>query len=177
MEEIKKFNIRSIITSLVLILLGIAIIVNPNKILSIIIKIIGVGIILDGAWHILEFINQTFEEKALSFKLVQGLGEIFLGIMAIINSTWVISVLYILIGLFITMESILKMQMNILLKNEIINKKLPIIIAAIGIIIGIFIIANPLIASKYINTMVGITVIIAELPNLIESIYLAIKIK
>ena len=176
MEEIRKFNIRSIITSLVLILLGVAIIINPNKILSIIIKIIGIGIVLDGAWHIIEFINQSFEEKALSFKLVQGIGEIFLGVMAIINSTWVISILYILIGLFITMESILKMQMCILLKNDIVNKKLPIIIALLGIVIGIFIIANPLIASKYINTLVGITVIVAEVPNLIESIYLAYKL-
>ena len=177
MDQIKRFNIRSIITSIVLILLGIAIIVNPNAILSIIVKILGVGIILDGVWHIFQFTNETWEEKAISIKLVQGLGEIFLGIMAIIHSTWVISVLYIIIGLWIAMESILKLQMCILLKNEIINKKIPLIISILGIIIGIFIIANPLIASKYINIMMGITIILAELPNLIESIYLAIKLK
>lgn len=177
MEEIRKFNIRSIITSIVLMLLGVAIIVNPNAILSIIVKILGVGIILDGFWHIFQFTNETWEEKAISIKLVQGLGEIFLGIMAIIHSTWVISVLYIIIGLWISMESILKLQMCILLKNEIINKKIPLIISILGIIIGIFIIANPLIASKYINIMMGVTIILAELPNLIESIYLAIKLK
>jgi len=177
MDQIKRFNIRSIITSIVLILLGIAIIVNPNAILSIIVKILGVGIILDGVWHIFQFTNETWEEKAISIKLVQGLGEIFLGIMAIIHSTWVISVLYIIIGLWISMESILKLQMCILLKNEIINKKIPLIISILGIIIGIFIIANPLIASKYINIMMGVTIIVAELPNLIESIYLAIKLK
>lgn len=177
MEEIRKFNIRSIITSIVLMLLGVAIIVNPNAILSIIVKILGVGIILDGVWHIFQFTNETWEEKAISIKLVQGLGEIFLGIMAIIHSVWVISVLYIIIGLWISMESILKLQMCILLKNEIINKKIPLIISILGIIIGIFIIANPLIASKYINIMMGWTIIVAELPNLIESIYLAIKLK
>lgn len=177
MEEIRKFNIRSIITSIVLMLLGVAIIVNPNAILSIIVKILGVGIILDGVWHIFQFTNETWEEKAISIKLVQGLGEIFLGIMAIIHSVWVISVLYIIIGLWISMESILKLQMCILLKNDIINKKIPLIISILGIVIGIFIIANPLIASKYINIMMGWTIIVAELPNLIESIYLAIKLK
>lgn len=177
MEKIRKFNIRSIITSIVLMLLGVAIIVNPNAILSIIVKILGVGIILDGVWHIFQFTNETWEEKAISIKLVQGLGEIFLGIMAIIHSVWVISVLYIIIGLWIAMESILKLQMCILLKNEIINKKIPLIISILGIVIGIFIIANPLIASKYINIMMGITIIVAELPNLIESIYLTIKLK
>ena len=177
MEEIRKFNIRSIITSVVLILLGIAIITNPNAILSIIVKIIGIGIVLDGFWHIFQFVNESWEEKAISIKLVQGLGEIFLGIMAIIHSVWVISVLYIIIGLWIAMESILKLQMCILLKNEIINKKIPLIISILGMIIGIFIIANPLIASKYINIMMGVTIIVAELPNLIESIYLAIKLK
>jgi len=177
MEEIKKFNIRSIITSIVLILLGVAIIANPNAILSILIKILGAGVILDGIWHIFQFINETWEEKAISIKLVQGLGEIFLGIMAMLHSTWVISILYVIIGLWIAMESILKLQMCILLKNETINKKIPLIVSILGIIIGIFIIANPLIASKYVNVMIGITVIIAELPNLVESIYLAIKLK
>ena len=177
MEEIRKFNIRSIITSIVLILLGIAIIANPNAILSVIVKIIGICIIVDGIWHIFQFINETWEEKALSIKLVQGLGEIFLGIMAMIHSTWVISVIYIIIGLWIAMESILKIQMCILLKNDMINKKIPLIISILGLVIGIFILANPLIASKYINIMIGVTVIIAELPNLIESIYLAIKLK
>ena len=177
MEEIRRFNIRSIVTSVVLILLGIAIIANPNAILSVIVIILGIGIILDGLWHIFQFINESWEEKAISIKLVQGLGEIFLAVMAIIHSIWVISVLYIIIGLWIAMESILKLQMCILLKNEIINKKIPLIISILGIVIGIFVIANPLVASKYVNIMIGVTVIIAELPNLIESIYLTIKLK
>ena len=177
MEEIRKFNIRSIITSVILILLAIAIIINPNAILSIIVKIIGIGVILDGFWHIFQFVNESWEEKALSIKLVQGLGEIFLGIMGIINSTWVISVLYMLIGLWLIMESILKAQMCILIKNETINKKIPLIVSILGVLIGIFVIANPLITSKYLNIMIGITIIIAELPNLIQSIYLSIKLK
>lgn len=177
MEEIRRINIRSIITSIILILLGVAIITNPNAILSVIVIILGVVIILDGIWRIIQFSNETWEEKGTSIKLVQGLGEIFIGITAIVNSTWVISVLYIIIGLWISMESILKLQMCILLKNEIINKKIPLIISILGIIIGIFIIANPLIASKYINIMMGWTIIVAELPNLIESIYLAVKLK
>lgn len=177
MEEVKRFNIRSIIISIVLILLGVAIIANPNAILSVVVKILGIGVILDGAWHILQFINETTEEKALSIKLVQGLGEIFLGIMAMSYSSWVISVIYIIIGLWITMENILKIQMNVLLKNVFSNRLAPLLISIIGMLIGIFIIANPLIASEYINIMIGITMIIAELLNLIESIYLAIKLK
>lgn len=177
MEEVKRFNIRSIIVSIILILLGVAIIANPNAILSVVVKILGIGVILDGAWHIIEFIKQNYEERALSIKLVQGLGEIFLGIMAMSYSSWVISVIYIIIGLWITMENILKIQMNVLLKNIFSNRLVPLLISIIGMLIGVFIIANPLIASEYINIMIGITMIIAELLNLIESIYLAIKLK
>lgn len=177
MEEVRRFNIRSIIASLVLIVLGVAIITNPNAILSVLIKILGIGVIVDGIWHIIQFMDETSEQKALSIKLVQGLGEILLGIMAIIHSVWVISVLYIIIGLWIAMESILKIQMSILLKDVFTNRKIPLIVSIIGLLIGIFIIANPLIASEYINIMIGVTIIIAELPNLIESIYLEMKLK
>lgn len=177
MEEVKRFNIRSILVSVVLIALGIAIIANPNAVLSVVVKILAIGVILDGAWHIIEFIKQDYEERALSIKLVQGLGEIFIGIMAISYSSWVISIIYIIIGLWITMESILKIQMNVLLKDVFKNRLAPLLISIIGLLIGIFIIANPLIASEYINIMIGITMIIAELLNLIESIYLAIKLK
>ena len=177
MDEIRIFNIRTIITSIVLIILGIAIIANPGAVLSVVVKIIGIGIILDGAWHVVQFLKLKTEEKALSIKLVQGIGEIFIGIMAMIYSTWVISFVYIVIGLWITLENILKLQMNVLLNNVFSNRLVPLIISILGILIGIFIMANPLIASEYINIMIGITMIIAELLNLIESIYIAIKLK
>ena len=177
MDEIKKFNIRTIITSIVLIILGIAIIANPSAILSVVVKIIGAGIILDGAWHVVQFLKLTTEEKALSIKLVQGIGEIFVGIMAMTYSKWVISFVYIVIGLWIALENILKLQMNVLLHDIFSNRLVPLIISILGILIGIFIMSNPLIASEYVNIMIGITMIIAELLNLIESIYIAIKLK
>ena len=177
MEELRKFNLRTIIFSIVLIALGIIIIVNPNGVLSVVIKILGIGVILDGVWHAIKFFSEAEEDRALSPLLVQGVGEIFLGIIAIANSLWVISILYIVIGFCIVMESIFKIQMTVYLKNTVANWWVPLVIAVIGLIVGIFVIAHPLTTSDYINTAIGITIIIAEIPSLIDSIYLARKLK
>ena len=177
MEGLRKFNVREILVSIVLIALGIIIIVNPETVLGIVVKVLSAGVILDGVWHIFKFFRQTREEKALSLALVQGVAEIFLGIVAIIKSDWVISIIYVVIGLWIAIESILKIQMSLFIRDTLGKWTVALITAILGLIVGILIIANPLMASEYVTVIIGTTMILAEIPNLLVSAYMAIKLK
>jgi uncharacterized membrane protein HdeD (DUF308 family) len=176
-EMIKKYTIRSIIISLALIALAIILIFNPIKLLNTIMIILGVVVIADGIWHIISYFNEPAEFKAFSFELLEGIAEIVLGFIFIFNPSWVISIIYLLIGIWIIFESIIKVQMSLNLKDIIENWKLMIVVSVISILFGIFIIAHPFITTAILSVICGVALLIAEIINLIESIYICVKMK
>ena len=107
---LENYSKRTIITSISLIILSILIIVNPDTFVKTIIKIIGFLCILDGVYHIISYINKPNILKTFSYDLTIGLGEIILGFIFIIHSSFIISFIYLIFGLFILIQSIIKLQ-------------------------------------------------------------------
>lgn len=178
MEDIfKKYTMRSIIISTLLILLAIVLILNPIQLLNTIMIILGVIVIVDGIWHIVSYFNEPAEFKAFSFELLEGIAEIVLGFIFILNPQWVISIIYLLIGIWIIFESIIKLQMSINLKDVVDNWKIMVFVSILSILFGIFIIAHPFIATEVLSMICGIVLLIAEILNLFESIYITIKMR
>ena len=173
----KKYAVRSVLISLLLIVLSIILICNPIKLLNSISIILGILIILDGIWHIVSYFNEPAEFRAFSFELLEGILEIVLGFIFIKNPAWIISIIYLVLGIGIIFESIIKIQMSLNLKNVFENWLPVIIVSVITILFGIFIIAHPFVATEILSIICGISLLITGLINLIESIYLCIKIK
>lgn len=178
MEEIfKKYTIRSIIISALLIALAIILILNPIKLLNTIMIILGVIVIVDGIWHIVSYFNEPAEFKAFSFELLEGIAEIVLGFIFILNPQWVVSIIYLLVGIWIIFESIVKIQMSLNLKDVVDSWKVMVLVSILSIIFGIFIISHPFVATEVLSIICGITLLIAEIINLVESIYISVKMK
>lgn len=178
MEELfKKYTRRSIVISLLLILLAIILILNPIQFLNTIMIILGVLVAVDGIWHIISYFNEPAEFKAFSFELLEGVVEIVLGFIFILNPQWVISIIYLLIGIWIIFESVVKLQMSINLKDIIENWKIMVFVSTLSILFGIFIIAHPFIATSILTMICGIVLLVAEIINLLEAIYITIKMR
>jgi uncharacterized membrane protein HdeD (DUF308 family) len=67
--------------------------------------------------------------------------------------------------------------MSLNLKDIIENWKLMIIVSIISILFGIFIIAHPFTTIAILSAICGVALLIAEIINLIESIYICVKMK
>lgn len=178
MEDLfKKYTIRSIIISILLILLAIVLIFNPSQLLNTIMIILGIMVVVDGIWHIISYFNEPVEFKAFSFELLEGIAEVVLGFIFISNPAKVFELIYLLIGIWIIFESIIKLQMSFNLKDFVENWKIMIIVSIFSILLGIFIIAHPFVAANILYTICGIVLLVTEILNLIEAIYINIKIR
>ena len=177
MNFVSKFNIRSMIISLVLIVVSILIIANPETVLPVIIILLGIGIMIDGIWHAVQFARTPDNMKTYSFDLVQGLAELIFGIIFVSNQAFIISIIYLIIGIWIVFESAMKIQIVLTQKDLIPNWFPVVVLSGITIVAGLIIIAHPLIASTTVTLLIGIALLISEVLNLADSIYLSIKLK
>ena len=173
----KKLTFRSIVVSLILINVGILLIVNPETVLTVAVVFAGVALIVGSIIHIIVYMGQSPEIRAMSSEFVIGAIECIIGIVFIVNKTNVISFFYILIGAWLIVEAIQKAQMAINLKDYVSNWALTIVVAIIDALLGVLVITHPYDAGTSITQVTGIILVVCEGFNLIESIYTLIKVR
>jgi len=176
-KTFKKLVIRSILTSVVLIGVAILLITNPEKVLSIAVIISGIVLIINAIIHIIVYMGQGPQIRATSSEFIIGVGEGALGVLFFVKQDNVISVFYILVGVWLLLEAVQKLQMVINLKDYVSNWALTTIVAIIDLMLGILVIAHPYDAGTSITQITGIILAVSEGFNLIESIYTLFKVK
>lgn len=170
---IKKYSKYTIIISLALIILSIFLIAKPLESLNAIMTIIGIILIISGIIQLITYFTSSKELKAFSFKLILGISSIILGIIIIVNTSAINSILTGVIGAWIIIQSIIKLQIAFNLK-ELANSnwKAITILSIITLIVGIFIVFNPFGAIITIGRISGIMLLSTEIINLFESIFM-----
>ena len=165
-HPIFKYSARSILVSLFLLFLGIVIMIKADSILFWVIKIIGAVLLIDSVIRFIGFLRLDAEERSINFDIVRSLVEAVLGLVAIINSSSVVTLLYIFAGILVIIEGILHLQF-VLSQRRILDHWIPnFIISIFSVVVGVFIIANPLMTGKYVNMFIGIEIIVTALISL-----------
>ena len=176
-HPIFKYSARSILVSLFLLFLGIVIMIKANSILFWVIKIIGAVLLIDSVIRFIGFLRLDAEERSINFDIVRSLVEAVLGLVAIINSSSVVTLLYIFAGILVIIEGILHLQF-VLSQRRILDHWIPnFIISIFSVVVGVFIIANPLMTGKYVNMFIGIEIIVTALISLCGYIYFLVFLR
>ena len=173
----KKLTARSILVSIILIIVAILLITNPEKVLTFAIIVTGIALIIDAIIHIVVYMQQSPEIRAMSSEFLIGVIECAIGILFIVNQSKVISFFYILIGVWLIIEAIQKAQMAINLKDYISNWSLTIVVAIIDLLFGILVIKHPYDIGTSVTQVTGIILLVSEGFNLIEAIYTLFRIR
>ena len=176
-DILNKFTFRSIFVSLCLTALGVIIILNANEILFWVIKGIGVFLLIDAIIRFIQFLRLDSDEKSINFDIIRAILETIIGIIAIVNSSSVVTLLYIFIGVIVITEGLLHLQFVLTRKSSINNWILNFLIALINILCGVFIIAHPILTSELINIIIGIEIIVSSVLGIFSYIYLFINLK
>ena len=176
-EYIKKYNRSSIITSILMIIVAVLLIVKPIKTMEWIVTLLSVIIIIDGIFDFINYFKSDKETKLYSFGLVEGLLEVLAGILIILDKDVLIAFLPLILGIWIILKNIVKVQLAINLKQICSDWYLPLIVAILSLLLGILIILNPFGSMITITLLSGIFLLVTEVFNLIENIYLLIKLK
>lgn len=173
----KKLTVRSILVSVILIAVAILLITNPEKVLTIAVIAVGIALIIDAIIHIVVYMGQRPEIRAMSSEFLVGVIECVLGIIFIVNKVKIISIFYIIIGIWLIVESIQKVQMAINLREYISNWALTIIVAVIDLCLGILVITHPYDAGTSVTQITGIILAVSEIFNLVESVYTLVRVR
>ncbi len=176
-EYIKKYNKSSIITSILMIIVAILLITQPLKTIEWIVIFFGIIIIIDGIFDFINYFKSDKEIRLYSFDLVEGLLEILAVVLIILNRNILIAFFPLMLGIWMIVKNIIKIQLSLNLKQVYENWYLLLIAAILSLILGILIILNPFSSAITITFIAGIFLLVTEVFNLIESIVLMIKLK
>lgn len=175
-DNIKKYEKTSIATSILLIIFSMFLIFKPEASLNFIVIVIGVFMALVGIIHMVSYFTSNKEFKSMSTELIEGTLYAVIGIFLIFKPNILSEFLGVIVGAWQIIQFIIKFQFAFNLKSVSSSSwSLMLISSLLHLILGLIIIINPFGSIAAITTVAGIILLITEITNIIESIYLLIK--
>lgn len=176
-DYIKKYEGCSIIVSILMICLSLFLMFKPLESLEVFTVIFAIIILLSGLGYLISYFTISKESRLFSIDLLLGLVTIISGIMLLVYNKDVINVFPIILGIWIIISNLFKLQLSINLSLFLDNTYLGLVLITILMIIfGLLLIINPFASFMTITVTAGTLLLITEVINLIESIYVIIKL-
>ena len=176
-KESKKINVKArarkksdlavpLIADLILLVMGICMLAWPDKILSTISIVIGVIFIVYAIYNIIKYIR--VEEKSNSDLplLVTGIAVGIAGGFLIIQSNFIEAFFSILIGIILTISSIMRLQDALIYKNE---DKVPLILAIVTLVCGILCLFGKMMPIQIMIIFIGVILVVYSLADIIQA--------
>ena len=165
----KKFLRSSLITSIILIALGILLIFQSEATIIAISYILGGVLVSLGVVSAIKFIKKSNMQKS-ELDLVYGIVCVVLGVLVIKNPEAIASIIPVILGISIIISSANKLQYALELRANS-NKlwKTTMIISIISTLCGVVLIFNPFKAVTYFTKVVGVFIVIYSLLDIISA--------
>lgn len=171
MEEIKKgmnkiFN-ASVITSMIILVLGIFLFIQPDTIIHMISIILGGIILIPGITSLIDYFKNKYQPS-----LISGVITIIIGMILIINTKLVASILPFILGIYFIVNGINRLQYALQLKKQGIHFSTSLVFSILIIICGFLFIINPFGGALVITKVMGIFMIIYAVLDLSNTVFI-----
>ena len=177
-EYIKKYEKSSIASSILMIVMAILLMLKPTAILNTIVTIFGLIILAQGIISLILYFISGKEERAFSNALVEGILFTIVSLLILKNKSFMISAMPIMVGVWIIIRSIVKVQLSFNMKAA--DEKswvLLLISSLITLIIGIIAVVNPFEIMVTVTILTGGMLLGTGIIDLVESICIIRKLK
>ena len=176
-KTIEKMWTTSIITSILLIFLGLFLFFQPETTISIIAYTIGGIIIISGVGTLYKSFKKN-QATRFNLELTLAVITIIAGLIIVLNKEALASLLPLILGIWMTVSSTTKLQHAFTLKTMNNNSWISTLIVALLIITwGILLIFNPFKGALAITKLIGLFIMVYAILNIIESYLLKKNIK
>jgi len=165
----KSFYKSSLLTSGILLLIGLLLLFKSTDTIIALSYIIGCVLMVLGIVAIINFFRESSINAFNDLNIVYGIVTIILGTLIITNPTAIATFIPFVVGLIILISSSIKLAYSIELKND--NDILwqpTLIMAAIGAGCGILILFNPFKTSLMVFKIIGIFILIYAILDIIS---------
>lgn len=169
----KTFFKSSICASIILMILGLLLIFQSEVTITTISYIIGAALVALGVLALIRFIKSAKNITEMNFNLdiIYGLVTVILGIVIITNPKAIASILPIVLGIAIVINSASKLQYAFILKNDNNDMwKTTMIIAIVSAICGVVLLFNPFAGAVLIMKIVGIFIVVYSVLDIVSTV-------
>lgn len=179
-DYFKKYSKYSLVFSILLLILSLFLIFMPIKTVDVLVIFLGSILLLAGVFNIIVYFKNSKEIKPYSSELAIGLILSLVGLLFIIRPLLISFIFEYIIAVCIILEGIFNMQTAFNLKSsgeEKTNWILTLILAIITIILGVVLFFNPFTSWIAFISLTGIFLLVSQIFNIIESIFILTKLK
>ena len=168
-ESFKRLFRMSIFTSIFFIALGLFLVIKPDTTITAISYIIGGIIMVTGITFLIKYFSNREQYGLFSGDLIFGVLSIVIGLVLILNPTALAKVIPFIIGVWILISSVTKIEYSMQLKS-IDNRAwvYTMIIAIITFIWGLLLIFDPFGGAMAITQIIGIFILLYAILDFIE---------
>ena len=173
-KYIKKCEMYSMIISILMIVLSLCLIFKPVKSIETFVLLFSIIMLVNGVIGVVTYFTIDSDERLFSFDLLSGITNILAGVLVFIYRSSLVEVFPIMLGIYVIVSNLLKMQISINLSTVPESNW---VLLIINMIIGVLLITNPFESIITITTLCGIFLLVSEVISIVEEIYVLIKIR
>lgn len=168
-ESFKKMFLMSILSSIFFIVIGLFLIMKPDTTMAIISYAIGSLILVSGTIFLIKYFTNRDGYTMFSGELILGVICVIVGISLFLNPKALASIIHFILGMWIIISSVTKIQYAFQLKAYNNKAWVPtMILAAITFIWGLLLLFDPFEGAMLITQIIGIFILIYAILDLIE---------
>ena len=172
MNWLKRAKYVYLILSVLLIAMGLFLICRPMATLLTVCYLLGTLSILLGLVKIIGYFSRGAERLAFQFDLALGILSLILGILLCCHPGNLVVLLQFLIGLFILFDGVFKFQTALDARRCGLTRWWSILVAAIlSAAAGLLLLLNPFCSAKAMVVLLGITLVVNGIQNLVVLLY------
>lgn len=166
--KIKSMYRTSMIFSIVLLIVGIFLLIKPETTLYAISYLVGIILIIWGIVPVISFFSDKENQNYLEFSFICGVFALIFGIIVMINPSIIGSIIPLLIGIWMVINGVTKLQYALSVKKLGMDATTPIIISLVILICGILLIFNPFGGAVILTKLIGVFLIIYSVLDIVE---------
>lgn len=172
MRNLKKVKTGYIISSVILVLLGLFIMLKPELSIKAVCLLTGIVLIICGAFKIIGYFSKDLYALAFQHDLAFGVLAVVVGIIIAVHPKAVMSAIYFFFGITMLIDGLIKIQTAIEAKRFGLAKW-PVIAlgAAAAGVLGILLILNPFGGAEAVTSFFGFCLIAEGALNIIVGVY------
>ena len=177
-ELFNRVFFLSVISSIVCILLGCLLIFETSASIETMAVILGILLILLGAFIIGRYISSELFRSIFDFSLLYSFLSIISGVLILMDNSLITIIISAYIFANLMMSAINKINLAVVIKKlDLGNWILPLLVSLLLIAASVVVIINPINSTIVVTKTVGVVVIISAIIDLIEMIAIKCKVK
>ena len=168
-KKLSSMNRTSIVFSILFMLLGLFLIIKPEDAIHMVSYALGIILLIWGLVSMIKFFSNKESQNYLEFSFIVGVFVFIFGVIILIKPNTIANIIPLLLGIWMLINGVTKLSYSLTINRN--NPALgSIIVSGLIIVCGILLIFNPFSGAKALTQIIGGTLILYSLLDLIECI-------